>query len=147
MSRNKKSRNHNKAARRLQGPGRRHGTRMQGFTLLEVMVALTIAGLALGGLLGVIAGNKRLAWRAEQALLEASRVRNIINFSQLGDRGGELPLPFDSQGLRLDMGLPVPVSKRKTLGTTQALRAYELVDENDEVVASGIYWTELDLPQ
>ena len=126
---------------------RRHVARMRGFTLLEVMVALTIAALALGGLFGVIAGNKRLAWRSEQALLDASRVRSIINFTQLDDRRGELPLPFDSQGLRLESGLPVPVSARKTLATTQARRAYELVDENEDVVASGIYWVELDLPQ
>ena len=48
-------------------------SRARGFTLLEVMVALTITGLALGGLFGVIAGSKRLAWRAEQALVHASQ--------------------------------------------------------------------------
>ena len=35
--------------------------RSSGFTLLEVMVAMTITGLALGSLFSVIAGNKRLA--------------------------------------------------------------------------------------
>ena len=51
----------------------------RGFTLLEVLVALTIAGMALGGLFAVIGGNKRLAWRSEDALVRAREVRSLLN--------------------------------------------------------------------
>ncbi|MEK9648766.1 MAG: type II secretion system protein, partial [Gammaproteobacteria bacterium] len=57
--------------------------RQGGFTLLEVMVALTITGMALGSLFGIIAGNKRLAWRSEESLVKTMQARSLINFSQL----------------------------------------------------------------
>ncbi|MFT5321665.1 MAG: prepilin-type N-terminal cleavage/methylation domain-containing protein, partial [Pseudohongiellaceae bacterium] len=47
----------------------------KGFTLLEVLVAMTITGMALGGLFGVIAGNKRLAWSSEESLVETMQAR------------------------------------------------------------------------
>ena len=61
-----------------------------GFTLLEVMVALTITGMALGGLFGVIAGNKRLAWSSEASLVETMQARSMINFAQLNDERGDI---------------------------------------------------------
>ncbi len=118
-----------------------------GFTLLEVMVALTITGLALGGLFGVVAGNKRLAWRSEQALLESMRVRSLINFTQLNNERGEIIIDLENNALKLTDDLALEVPARKTMGSTQALRSYEIRDANDEVVASGSYWVILDLPE
>jgi prepilin-type N-terminal cleavage/methylation domain-containing protein len=118
-----------------------------GFTLLEVLVAMTITGLALGGLFGVVAGNKRLAWRSEQALLESMHVRSLINFTQLNNERGELIVDFENTELQLEDGIELEVPERKSMGTTQALRAYEIRDANDEVVASGSYWVIRDLPE
>ena len=118
-----------------------------GFTLLEVMVALTITGLALGGLFGVVAGNKRLAWRAEQALLESMQVRSLINFTQLNNERGEIIIDFENTELQLTDDLELEAPERKTMGTTQALRNYEIRDANDEIVAIGSYWVILDLPE
>ena len=118
-----------------------------GFTLLEVMVALTITGLALGGLFGVVAGNKRLAWRSEQALLESMQVRSLINFTQLNNERGEIIIDFENTELQLTDDLELEAPERKTMGTTQALRNYEIRDANDEIVASGSYWVILDLPE
>ena len=72
-----------------------------GFTLLEVMIAMTLTGLALGGLFGIIAGNKQLAWRAEEALVRSMQVRSRINLSQLNDTRGEVPAPFAGAELQL----------------------------------------------
>ena len=129
----------------MSSPPCRRPTAQRGFTLLEVMVALTITGLALGGLFGVIAGNKRLAWRSEQALLESTTVRSVINFAQLNDMRGDLPLPVDGQGLRIIEDLAVEMPGRRTRGSTQSLRRYEIVNAGGDVVASGTYWVELDL--
>ena len=121
--------------------------RHQGFTLLEVMVALTITGLALGGLFGVIGGSKRLAWRSEQALIHSTQIRSLINFSQLNDERGEVIIDFTNPDLRLFDSELLGMPERQTEATVHQLRGYYIVDENDEVVADGTYWVELDLPE
>jgi prepilin-type N-terminal cleavage/methylation domain-containing protein len=121
---------------------------MRGFTLLEVLVALTIAGMALGGLFAVIGGNKRLAWRAEAALVHATEVRSAINQAQLDDTRGALPPAGMAPDLRIESGIELPEpEERTTQGTVHHLRGYELLDENGEVLARGSYWVELDLPE
>ena len=121
--------------------------RAQGFTLLEVMVALTITGLALGGLFSVIAGNKRLAYRSQQTLLESMQVRSLINFTQLNNERGDIIIDFENTELKLEDDVELETPERKTMGSTQALRAYEIRDKNDELVTSGSYWVILDLPE
>lgn len=119
----------------------------RGFTLLEVMVALTITGLALGGLFGVIAGNKQLAWRAEDVLIESTQVRSLINFSQLNDERGEISVDFVNPDLRLLLGIELEEPEKKTQGSPQALRGYEILDDDGEVAVTGSYWVELELPE
>lgn len=122
--------------------------RMRGFTLLEVLVALTIAGMALGGLFAVIGGNKRLAWRAEAALVRATEVRSAINQAQLDDLRGELPPAGMAADLRIESELELPEPEERTMqGTVHHLRGYELRDADGEVIAQGSYWVELDLPE
>jgi prepilin-type N-terminal cleavage/methylation domain-containing protein len=118
----------------------------RGFTLLEVMVALTITGLALGALLSVVAGNKRLAFSAQQALVHSIAVRSLINAAQLHDERGDVVLDLGNRDLRLLDNAELKAPERKTQGTTQALRGYS-VEENGEVLVSGTYWVELDLPE
>jgi prepilin-type N-terminal cleavage/methylation domain-containing protein len=121
---------------------------MRGFTLLEVLVALTIAGMALGGLFAVIGGNKRLAWRAEGALLHATQVRSAINQAQLDDTRGDLPPAGMAPDLRIEAGIELPEpEERATKGTVHHLRGFEVRNEDGEVIATGSYWVELDLPE
>lgn len=122
--------------------------RQQGFTLLEVMIALTLTGLALGGLFGIIAGNKQLAWRADAALVRSMQVRTLINFSQLNDTRGDVPVPFAANALQLSDNLLLPdVPERRTQGSVQSLRRYQVLDQNGEELAAGTYHVELDLPE
>ena len=123
------------------------GMKQQGFTLLEVLVALTITGMALGGLFGVIAGNKRLAWSSEEALISATYARSYINFSQLNDERGEVDIQFEDDTLILSIGEPIEAPERKTQASTLTLRQYELLNEYGEVMTEGTYWVELDLPE
>ena len=121
--------------------------RIRGFTLLEVMVAMTITGMAMGSLFGVIAGNKRLAWRAEESLVKTMQARSLINYSQLNDDLGEVYINFENEDLFIDSGYELAVPSRKTQATTGALRQYEVIDEFGELITSGTYWIELELPE
>lgn len=119
----------------------------KGFTLLEVLVALTIAGMALGALLSVIGGNKRLAWRSEDALLKAAQLRSHINLAQLDDGHGAVPLDLDQSQYLLRDEIRIEDPERKTQPSNFALRSFELVDADGEIVANGTYWVELALPE
>lgn len=119
----------------------------RGFTLLEVLVALTITGMALGGLFGVIAGNKRLAWRAEAELVKSTQIRSLINFSQLNDEQGEIAVDFENDELRLFTDFELEVPERRTAATQLSLRGFEIVDGNGEPLATGTYRVELELSE
>jgi prepilin-type N-terminal cleavage/methylation domain-containing protein len=118
-----------------------------GFTLLEVLVAMTITGFALGALLSVIGGNKRLAWRSEDALVEASRVRVEINLAQLQDTPGEVPREEPPRDLRTDSDQQLETPERKTQAMSYALRGYDVRDASGEVLSHGVYWLQLTRPE
>ena len=126
---------------------RRSAGTVRGFTLLEVLVALTITGFALGALLGVIGGNKRLAWRSEDALVEAGRVRVEINLAQLQDTPGEVPREEPPRELRVDSELLLETPERKTQAITATLRGYEVRTASGEVLSRGVYWSQLTRPE
>ena len=121
--------------------------KQRGFTLLEVMVAMTITGLTLGGLFGVIGGSKRLAWRSENALLHCIQVRSLINFAQLNNERGEAIIDFENPELRLFDNEVLEQPQRQTQSSVHQLRGYYIVDEFNEVIANGTYWVELDFPE
>ena len=123
----------------------RAGTR--GFTLLEVLVALTITGMALGSLFGIIAGNKRLAWRSEESLIKTMQARSLINFSQLNDERGEISVDFENRDLVINSGFELEVPERKTQASRLALREYEVFDEVGELITAGTSWVEMELPE
>jgi len=94
-----------------------------GFTLLEVMVALTITALALGALFSVIGGNKRLAWRAEDVLVQSMQVRSMINVAQLNDEQGEVLLGEQQREFKLVSGEEIerPIARQPALWTISAI--------------------------
>lgn len=125
----------------------RKSAHQQGFTLLEVMVALTITGIALGGLFGIIAGNKRLAWRSEESLVKTMQARSLINFSQLNDERGEALLDIENRDLIINFGYELEIPERKTQASRLALREYEVFDQVSGLITSGTYWVELELAE
>ena len=125
----------------------RKSAHQRGFTLLEVLVALTITGMTLGGLFGVIAGNKRLAWRSEESLVKTMQARSLINFSQLNDERGYAAVDFENQDLIINFGYELEISDRKTQASRLALREYEVFDEVGGLITTGTYWVELELAE
>lgn len=125
----------------------RSNNRQSGFTLLEVIVALTITGFVLGGLFSLVGGSKQLSWRAEESLVSATRTRAAINFALLENEyhDVELILRDDSYEIRpLDI-LQEP--ETKTQATVINLQSYEIVNTENDSFISGSRWIQLELAQ
>ena len=92
---------------------RRRGQR--GFTLLEVLIALTICATALAFLFTAIAGSKDLTFRANRALQRSDELRRLATMSRLVDQRGELVVEASDQRYRVDLeGEELDVPERKT---------------------------------
>lgn len=116
-----------------------------GFTLLEVLLALTICAIALVSLFSVIAGSKQLSFRAQGALERSNALAGLINLSQLVDQEGEFLAeePDSDYAIALIAG-ELEIPERKTDTSTEALYQYEIEDSDGNVVLRGTYWVSLE---
>ena len=119
----------------------------KGFTLLEVIVALTIVGFILGALFPLLGGSKQLSWRSEESLTRATSLRAVTNFALLQNefRDVEEILDADNYDIRSIGLLEDPL--RKTQPMINALQGFEIIDENREEDVVGSRWIRLNLPQ
>lgn len=120
----------------------------RGFTLLEVLIALTICATALAFLFTAIAGSKDLTFRANRALERGDELRRLATLSRLVDQRGELLVEAPESDYRVDLdgeALDAPV--RKTATTTQAIRQYQIENADGDVVFRGYYWITLEEPE
>jgi prepilin-type N-terminal cleavage/methylation domain-containing protein len=122
-------------------------TAQKGFTLLEVILALTITAFVVGGLMTLSGGSKQLAWRSQDSLHRAAEVRAQINFALLEDEYGQVEpiLINDTFTIRGSDLLPTP--SRRTQASLYSLQFYEVInDETDEVI-TGSRWVRFDQPR
>jgi prepilin-type N-terminal cleavage/methylation domain-containing protein len=122
-------------------------SKQKGFTLLEVIVALTITGFVLGGLFSLVGGSKQLSWRSEESLIRATRIRAATNFALLENEFNEVELILEDQNYEIRPAELLIEPERKTQGTIHTLQAYEIVDEDRDEIISGSRWLRLDLPR
>lgn len=115
-----------------------------GFTLLEVMVALTITGFVLGGLFSLLGGSKQLAWRSEDSLLRAVNARAAINYALLENNYDEVEPILENDRYRVRVGEIEEAPERKTQATRLALQDYEIVNEERDEFISGTRWIRLE---
>lgn len=128
-------------------PGRARSVGQRGFTLLEVMIALTITGLVLGSLMTLSAGSKRLAFTARDNLEGAIQRRAAIQYAQLDTgQGVELPLP-DPPVFTIERGELLPDPIRRTTPGTWLLQEYTLRAPEGEEELTASRWVELDVPR
>ena len=118
-----------------------------GFTLLEVIVALTITGFILGNLFSLLGGSKQLSWRSEASLIEAIRLRAATNFALLEDDYFDVEpiLEDDSYEIRSIDILAEP--ERKTQPSTFTLEEYEILNSDRDKIITGSRWIQLALPR
>ena len=121
--------------------------KQDGFTLLEVIVALAITGFILGGLFSLLGSSKQLSWRSEENLLRATRVRAATNFALLQTefRDVEEILKDDGYEIRSLELLDDPI--RKTEPLMYALQRYQITDDSRDEQFFGSRWIRLNLPQ
>jgi len=120
----------------------------QGFTLLEVLVALTITGMVLGSLFALAAGSKQLAFRSGQSLDVAIDARAHVQFALLQDEYGEVEEILEGEerfAIRANDYLEPVI--RKTEPMPFKLQHYDILDEETDERLSGTRWVRLELPE
>lgn len=121
--------------------------RQQGFTLLEVIIALTITGFVLGGLFSLVGGSKQLSWRSEESLLRATQVRAAINFALLENEYRDVEPILEDQTWEWRGGDILEFPERKTEASIYTLQNYEVSNPEREQSLSGSRWIQLELPR
>lgn len=119
----------------------------QGFTLLEVIVALTITGFILGGLFSLVAGSKRLSWTSEASLVRAAKFRAATNFALLEDEFHDVELILESYDYETRAGELLEEPLRKTEASLFALESYEISNDDRDELVTGSRWIQLELPK
>ena len=115
----------------------------QGFTLIEVIVALTITGFLLGGLFSLVGGSKQLSWRAEDALVRAIQQRAAWNFALLDNEYADLEAILDDDYYEVRELDDIEAPDRQTQSLQYTLRTLELVSEDGDVEAVATRWIRL----
>ena len=126
-----------------QNTPRKHRKNQQGFTLIEVIVALTITGFLLGGLFSLVGGRKQLSWRAEDALVRAIQQRAAWNFALLDNEYADLEAILDDDYYEVRELDDIEAPDRQTQSLQYTLRALELVSEDGDVEAVATRWIRL----
>jgi general secretion pathway protein I len=127
---------------------RKNNIRQQGFTLLEVIVAMAIVGMALGTILGLLAGSKRLAFKATDDIERTIFLRSAINAAQVlkEPEYPELPSQY-KKNLTISIGEPLEKPERQTQPMQLALEPYTLRDEEKGIELSTVRLIKRDTAQ
>ena len=126
-----------------QNTPRKRRKNQQGFTLIEVIVALTITGFLFGGLFSLVGGSKQLSWRSEEALVRAMQQRAAWNFALLDNEYADLETILDDDYYEVRELDDIDAPDRQTQSLQYTLRALELVSEDGDVEAVATRWIRL----
>ena len=119
----------------------------RGFTLLEVMIALTITATVLGSLFALAAGSKQLAVRTQATLLETTDARAAINFALLDNQFRSIDDVRASDRFSIESDGLLEDPLRRTTPLNDLLESYRIVDEETGEEFYGVRWVRSDLPR
>jgi general secretion pathway protein I len=127
---------------------RKNNTRQQGFTLLEVIIAMAIVGMALGTILGLLAGSKRLAFKATDDIERTLFLRSAINAAQVlkEPEYPELPGQY-KKNLTISIGEPLEKPERQTQPMQLALEPYTWRDQEKGIELNTVRLIKRDTAQ
>lgn len=119
-----------------------------GFTLLEVILALAIVGLALGSVFGLLAGSKRLAFKAVEDIGQTLFLRSAINVAQVLEEPEYPEFPQQYKAIfSLQIGEILEKPEQQTRPTRLALEPYTLSDAQKGMAFNSLRWKELETAQ
>ena len=102
--------------------------KVKGFTLLEIIVSLTIVALVLGTVFSLLGGSKRLAFKAINEIEQSVFSRAAVNSAQVLEKPDYPKFPERySLTLTIDESLEKP--ERQTRPLRLALEPYSWIDE------------------
>jgi prepilin-type N-terminal cleavage/methylation domain-containing protein len=119
----------------------------QGFTLLEVMIALTITAMVLGSLFALAAGSKQLAFSTQDSLHQSTAARAAVNFALLDNELRDIEAVLEDDRYTINGLNVVPESERRTVPMNDLLQEYEIEDQRSGEVVRAIRWQRFDLPR
>lgn len=125
----------------------RAGRHQNGFTLLEVMVALTITAMVLGSLFTLATGSKQLAFRSNQSLTTAIEARAAVNFAFLQNEYGDVEAAIDNDRFTIRGEDYLDPVERKTQANTLKLQHFAVIDEETDERIEGTRWIKLELAE
>lgn len=117
-----------------------------GFTLLEVIIAMAIVGLVLGSVFTLLASSKRLAFQAAEDVGQTLFLRAAINAAQVLEepKYPELPERYQ-QTLELKIEDTLEKPEQQTRPLRLALEPYTF--EQDNITITTLRWKKLDTSQ
>jgi general secretion pathway protein I len=119
----------------------------RGFTLLEVIIAMTIVGMVLGTTFSLLAGSKRLAFKAANDIGEVLFLRSAINVAQVLEKPEYPKLPprfADNMELKPEDVLEKPEVQTRPIMI--ALEPYTLHSKQKGLEITTVRWKKLDAP-
>ncbi|MDP2283570.1 MAG: prepilin-type N-terminal cleavage/methylation domain-containing protein [Pseudohongiella sp.] len=122
-------------------------TGARGFTLLEVMIALTITAMVMGGLFTLSAGSKQLAVRAQQSLQGSTASRAAVNQALLDNEFRDFETAIQDDRYTIEGMDILPDAERRTAPMNDLLQRYEIRDSLTGEIIEAVRWTRSDLPQ
>ncbi|MDP1757750.1 MAG: type II secretion system protein [Pseudohongiella sp.] len=122
-------------------------TGARGFTLLEVMIALTITAMVMGGLFTLSAGSKQLAVRAQQSLQGSTAARAAVNQALLDNEFRDFESAIKDDRYTIEGMDILPDAERRTAPMNDLLQRYEIRDSLTGEIIEAVRWTRSDLPQ
>jgi prepilin-type N-terminal cleavage/methylation domain-containing protein len=116
-----------------------------GFTLLEVLVAMAIVGIALGSIFGLLAASKRLAFKAVDDIERTVFLRSAVNVAQVLEEPDypEFPKRYQ-QTLDLSTEELLEKPERQTRPMRLALERYTLRDDEKGLEFTTVRLVKLD---
>lgn len=119
----------------------------RGFTLLEVMIALTITAMVMGGLFTLSAGSKQLAFTAQQSLQNSTAARAAVNEALLDNEFRDLEPAMQSDRYTIEGMDVLPDAERRTAPMSDLLQLYEIRDSQTGETIEAVRWIRADLPR
>lgn len=120
-----------------------------GFTLLEVMVALTITSIVLGSIFTLAAGSKRLAFSTQDSVRDSAAMRARINLALLDNQFRDIqdPQNMTDDNYQIDAGERLEDPIRRTEPLRDLLEFYEIDYPDAEEPLTATRWIRLELPE